>query len=290
MKRLVKWGAVIAGILLVVLVSFGFWVRVTTEGRITRKFDISPVVLTQKITDADVELGKRIVHVRNGCVECHGTDLAGKAVIEDVAIAQIHGPNITPAALRDWTDGEIARAIRHGVGRDGKPLLLMPSYEYNGLSESDLVAVIAYLRSVPAVEPKPRLAQLGPIGRVLLALGQMPTMVAAEVIDHSKGFGVKPPEGETVEFGRYLTQSCIGCHRANLTGGPIPGAPPDWLPAKNISGAAIGSWGEAGFIKAMREGVNPAGEKIRPPMPINISSQMSDTELKAIWAYLQTVR
>jgi len=230
------------------------------------------------------------VRVRNGCVECHGNDLAGKVVIDDPAMGQIFAPNITPERLREWTDGEIARAMRHGIGRDGRPLVMMPSQEYQWLSEGDIVAVVTYLRTLPVVNRPSGSIEIGPVMRLLFASGRMPNLLPAERIDHKVPFPRKPPEKVSVDFGKYLAQTaCAGCHNEQLSGGPIPGTPPDWPPASNLTPAAIGHWSEADFIKTLRTGVNPDGHRLQKPMPVKLTSQMTDLELKALWAYLKSL-
>ena len=83
---------------------------------------------------------------------------------------------------------------------------------------------------------------------------------------------------------------CVDCHGANLSGGPITGAPPSSPPAANITpGGEISAWSEADFIKAMRTGVNPAGKQLDPFMPYRYVGKLSDDELKAIYLYQQTV-
>jgi hypothetical protein len=74
-----------------------------------------------------------------------------------------------------------------------------------------------------------------------------------------------------------------------LSGGKIPGAPPDWKPAANITPAGIGHYSEAGFIGILRAGTRPDGSKIDSLMPWRLTKEMTDVELKAIYAYLKTV-
>lgn len=269
------------------------WASWNISGRFKKSYDIPPVTFRVDVAKADLALGERIAKVRNACVECHGQDLAGGVVIESGALAHIYGSNITPAALKDWTDGEIARAIRHGVSKDGRPLRLMPSNEFVNLSESDLAAVVAYVRSVPAVEKPSRPITFGPVGRILLATGQLPTMLPAEIIPHEAAFLEKPEEAPTAAFGKYLVNSaCISCHREDLSGGPVPGGDPNWPPAANLTPALIGSWKEADFINTLKTGINPDRATLRDPMSkiVKYTAQMTDTELKAIWAYVRSVK
>lgn len=293
MKRaLVRVGKVAGGLLLIGVVTVTAlvtWSGKAVDDRRARVYEIAPDSLAPFSAFVDLELGRRIVEVRGGCVECHGPDLGGATVIDDPAMGRLHGPNLTPAALADWSDDEIGRAIRHGIDREGKPLLLMPAQDFVGLSGGDLASVVAYLRTVPAVSKPRGPIELGPLGKVLIATGQIPTFISAEFVDHQKPFTTKPEEAPTPEFGKYLAQACTGCHGPELVGGPIPGAPPDWAPAADLTQRGLGGWSEEGFLQAMRTGVNPRGVKLRAPFPLALTSQMSDMELKALWAFLRTV-
>jgi hypothetical protein len=227
--------------------------------------------------------------VRAGCPDCHGADLGGKAFIDDPAMGTIHSANLTPAGLAAWTDDEIGRAIRHGIAKDGRALFFMPATDFNGLSGGDLASVVAYLRTLPPVERARGTTTLGPVGKLLVATDQIPIAFTADAIDHTKGFAAKPVETASAEFGHYLAQACTGCHTAAFTGGPIQGAPPDWAPAADLTTRGLAGWTEGDFVRTMRTGIDPKGAKLRAPFPVAMTSQMSDVELQALWAFLRTV-
>lgn len=293
-KPWVKWLIIIVSIPFDLALIFGLYVYFTVNGKLEKNYSsVAPVVaIDAEVKTADVKLGERIATVRNGCVDCHGANLGGNKVMDNGAMGKIYGANITPAKLKNWSDGEIARAIRHGVGQKGQPLVLMPAHEYQNLSKSDLAALIAYIRSVPPVNQDSVPVALGPISKILIALEKAPSFIPAQIIAHENlAFPNKPKEAVTPEFGQYLAKSsCAGCHGSTMAGGPIPGGDPSWPPAADLTPKALGTWNEAGFIKTMREGVNPQGKKLGLPMPIAMTSKMSDLELKAMWAYLKTVK
>jgi hypothetical protein len=81
----------------------------------------------------------------------------------------------------------------------------------------------------------------------------------------------------------------MGCHGPEFKGGPIPGGDPNWPPAANLTPDALGGWTEAQFLAALRTGKNPSGAELRPPMVIRYTAQFTDAELKALWAYLQSL-
>jgi mono/diheme cytochrome c family protein len=92
-------------------------------------------------------------------------------------------------------------------------------------------------------------------------------------------------------YGQYLaaTSGCISCHGPGLSGGSIPGTPPDWPPASNITPSGwISSWSEADFFRALREGKRPGGAPISAVMPWRNSAQMTDDELRALLVYLRS--
>lgn len=276
---------ILVDIIIVALIGAYFYVQQKVDGKLQQVYQVPELEISPAIKQADVKLGERIVKVRNGCIDCHGENLGGKTVMENGAMGKIYANNLTPAALKDWTDQELAQAIRHGVGKDQHALILMPSHDYIRLSKDDLAATIAYLRSVPEVAQPNQNSELGPVAKALLAFEQAPSLLSAQIIDHQTPFHNKPAEAVSVEFGAYLAQSaCAGCHQANLKGGPIPGGAPDWPPAADLT--QIKSWGEAAFSRALHDGVRPDQQQIKEPMP---HFKFDETETKALWAYLQTL-
>lgn len=288
MKKLLK--ILVALLAIAILLIVGIYVLADRKFAAATKATYTVAVPFESAADGDVVLGERIARIRNGCVDCHGQDLAGGIVTEDLAAGNVYGPNLTPFSLATWTDGEIARAIRNGVHKSGRGLFIMPSLEYNHLSEHDLKSVVVYLRTLPTTERPNRDSVVGPVIKTLYWAGELPDIFAAASIDHSATFTSKPEEAPTVEFGRYLiTASCTGCHGVTLAGGPIPGGPPDWAPASDLRRTALKDWDQAAFIKTMRTGVNPKGHALRPPMPVKVTALLSDLELEAMWLYLESL-
>jgi mono/diheme cytochrome c family protein len=94
------------------------------------------------------------------------------------------------------------------------------------------------------------------------------------------------------EYGRYIGQGCTGCHGAKLAGGHVPGTPPSFPDAQNITpdpAHGLGKWTRENFHAALRTGKRPDGSNIDPFMPWRAFAKFTDTELDALWAYLQTV-
>ncbi len=253
-------------------------------------FSAASFSLKEQMVTADAALGKRLFTVRNGCIECHGADLSGAVVMDNPAMGSIHGTNITPYTLSSWTDEEIARAIRYGIHKSGHSLQFMPSFDFQELSMSDIASLVAYLRSVPAVNKPNHQNSFGPIAKMLSCFGKMPVMFPAKIIDLTRSFSEKPPEAPTREFGKYLANSCTGCHGDNFVGGQIPGGDPAWPKASNIRLGANPVWTEALFTEAIKSGISPLSkQKLRAPMPTNLLAQMNEMEIKALWEYLHSL-
>ncbi len=290
--RMLKIGA---GVLILAVGLAGIlYIRVNQHFQEHRSKGYRPseIGISAMIKNADIELGRRIVTIRNGCVECHGADLGGKLFLDDPGMGKFYGANITPYRLKKFSDEEIAQAIRHGLNREKKSLLFMPSFEYMPLGKEDLAATIAYIRSVPAVQNDVPQSETGPMAKILFMFDQMPVLLPAERIVMSDDFAKKPRETASKEFGKYLVATaCVGCHGADLKGGPIPGGPPDWPEAANLRLGADTTWNEERFKTTILTGVSArTGLPLRPPMPVVLLQQMNATEIAAIWTYLHELK
>ncbi|HEX4925324.1 MAG TPA: cytochrome c [Bdellovibrionales bacterium] len=288
MKKLLLRGAAALAVFVAALVGFVYF---QFSQLMAKEYKRPEFTISDEVAAADLELGKRIYGVRAGCVDCHGEDLAGKMVIDDPAMGVIHGANITPYKLSNWSDEDIAAIIRYGVHKDGRSARGMPSFDYENMSKSDIAALIKYVRSVPPVEKESHQNTYGPVGRALTVFGQLPLLVPASHIDQTKGFGEKPAEGPTYEFGKYLANSCVGCHGSEYRGGPIPGGDPKWPPASDIRLGANAKYNEESFRQMIATGISPVTNlPIKPPMPVALLKQMNDTEIKALWEFFKTLK
>ncbi len=279
-------------ILLVIVATFYVYIHFKFNSLSSQTFtDIYEFEIADEVANADLSLGERTFQIRNSCTDCHGEDLAGKVVIDDPAMGTIAGTNITPFMLKDYTDEDIVRAIRYGVHKSGRSLRFMPSFEYAHLSKQDLAALVAYIRSVKPVEKMNHENSFGPVAKTLAVFGKIPVMFPALLIDHSKGFGDKPAEAATLEFGKYLAQSCVGCHGEDLRGGAIPGGDPSWPHASNIRLGSINQWNAESFQKFMSDGISPVSGKAPAfPMPTALLQQFNDVEREALWLYLSNLK
>lgn len=281
------FGSLVA--LLGLLLAYSFF---SVKARLNATFQVDPAPVTLPISEEAVKEGERLAVIR-GCTDCHGEDLGGQMMIDDPAIGTIYASNLTSGeggVGAHYSDQDYIRAIRHGVDKEGYGLLVMPAQEFFVLSDPDVGKLLAYIRQLPPVDrtiPDPELSLMA---HVLVAAGQLPPL-AAEVIDHG---GPRPPAPEvevSAEYGAYLATGCTGCHGPDFKGGSVPGAPPDAPPAADLSPAGhLSNWTEADFVTALRTGVTPEGETLDPNyMPWPNFIKMTEVELKALWAFLQSI-
>jgi cytochrome c553 len=291
MKKFLKLAAWIAGGFLVA-VAITVALNHSRSNEILQQphaVKVRPVAIPKDA--ATLVRGKHLTESR-GCTDCHGKDLGGAKIEESFPMGKWHGPNLTGGAgsrAGNFSDEDWVRAIRHGVGPDQRPLYLMPSEEYQHLSDADLAAVIAYCRSVPKVERPTVPMEFGPVARMLIAKGTI--KLPADVIDHARVQPATMAPAPTAEYGRYLSYGCTGCHGPNFSGGKIEIGPPDWPHAANLTSHAdsrLPKWTEEDFIKAIRTAKRPDGTELNPVMPRTFAS-LDDTELKALWAYLRSL-
>jgi mono/diheme cytochrome c family protein len=290
-RKFIKIPLVILGGLIGLLVLAAGAVYATTNYRLRRlhTVEVRPIVVPGDA--AAIARGKHIVTTRS-CADCHGADFGGAKVVDDPAAGKLYGPNITTGhggLPANYSDLDYVRAIRHGLAQDGRALIMMPSAEYTTLSDEDLAAIIAYLKTLPAVDRERGPVQPGPAIRALMAAGQI--QLSAEEIDHAAHRPASVTPSPTAEYGKYLAASCTGCHGPNLSGGKIPGTPPDWPATANLTPHAssrLPAWTEEQFLATLRTLQRPDGSAVHPLMPAAIG-QMTDEELKAIWAYLRTL-
>jgi mono/diheme cytochrome c family protein len=288
MKRVLKWVGIAAAVLVGLLVlglGGAYAASVSKEGRVyaTRSDTFEIPTDPERVAE-----GERLF-VSRGCGDCHGADGGGRTFIDD-APARLSGSNLTRVAAgfgaSDWS-----RAVRYGLRSDGTALVFMPSHEYYAMPDGDLAAIAAHVRTLPPVERELPPNEVRMLGRVVDLAGGF-HLFPASVIDHEGARPFVPEPAPTAEYGAYLAVACTGCHGAQLSGGPIPGAPPELGLPLNLTmhESGLAAWSGEDFRRSMREGVTPDGRQLNgEQMPWPNLSRMNDVEIDAIWAYLQTV-
>ena len=296
MKRALKLiGKIVGGLIgLIVLAFIILYVIGTVKwNKLHGKYEVPVETIAIPTDQASIARGEHIATIHL-CRECHTETLSGQSEAAPIMLTFTF-PNLTPGAGgvgATNTDADWVRAIRHGVGYDGRGLSLMPSGTWYYLSDEDLGALIAYLKNLPPVDNVMPKTDLGPMGRMMLALGQLPPDIIPNVIsiDHTGPRPVAPQPGATVEYGLYLARTCMLCHGSKLNGQTISmGGPEKYLALNLTPGGELKAWSEDDFIKALRTGVTPSGHHLLDVMPWKYFREMTDDELKAVWMYLQSL-
>lgn len=288
LRRLGGW----ALLLLVLIVATGAgYVWFESQTRIERLWPIDAAGLAIPDDPAALERGEHLA-VTRGCTFCHAADLGGQVLTDDGFMGRIVAGNLTTdpgSALLRYDDAGLARAIRHGVGSNDRSLVVMPSESYHALSDADVGALIAYLRSVPPVERALPVTQVGLGARMLIALNKAP-LLTAEIVDHEAVRTPEPPEAVSAEYGAYVASMCVGCHGPDYSGGLVHG-PPGTPPSIDLRpGGPLSGWDEEQFLMALRHGRRPDGSIMDPSvMPWPAFTTLTDTEARAIWAFLKTL-
>ena len=247
-----------------------------------------------------VERGDYLVNSIAACGSCHTPmgpqgfiaeqELGGRVVEETPGYTAI-SPNITPAGrVKDWTDAELAKAIREGIRPDGSVIgIPMPFEVYKGLSDTDLQSIVMYLRTVPAVENDP--------GKSTYNIPLPPAWgpPIAHVAD--------VPEGVTAEYGAYLAGPvghCVVCHSTFGPQGPMLdtalGAggqefhgPWGTSVAANITPTGLSKYTDEQLAAIITTGTRPDGTKLLPPMSVGHYAKMKPDDVQAVILYLRSL-
>jgi mono/diheme cytochrome c family protein len=292
LKRVLK--AIGFGVLLVV-VALGIFVYICCsqfDASLQKIYDVPVVALSASTDAAVIARGDHLVHSIAGCASnlCHGADLGGGKPIDMGPVATLYGPNITPGGLgAAYSDGELARLIKHGIKKDGRSIRFMPVQDINWLPEGDVLAVVSYLRTIPPVDRPNEASVVRTLGKVLDRQERFAVDVARH-IDHGKVEQVPAP-APTAAYGAMLARSCSGCHGERMSGGPIPGAPSSFATPLNLTPDDTGlkGWEFSDFDKVLRVGLRKNGKMLDSLMPIEAWKNLDDTEMHALWAYLRSL-
>ncbi|WP_157373956.1 c-type cytochrome [Salipiger sp. CCB-MM3] len=253
--------------------------------------------------ESEIARGEYLVRGPAGCGNCHtpfgeagfdmSMELAGR-LVEDNPMFTAYAPNITPAGrIADWSDAELARAIREGIRPDGSVIgPPMPFAMYRDLGDADLSAIVAFLRTLDPVE------------------NEVPASVYNIPLPPAYGPPVEsvtaPARGVTVEYGEYLARAvshCMECHSPMGETGPMLDGdhlgkggfefhgPWGSVTAPNLTSSEDGLAGYSDDeLKAMiTEGKRPDGAPMLPPMPYGYLARMTAEDLDAVILYLRSL-
>ena len=309
MKYLAKFtalGAFGIGLLLLVGISLtaGFrpFIGPRSRGLTARTFERTPQRLAR---------GAYLVESVSGCMDCHSPHewskhdapiLPGmKGAGQDFAMLQglpghVVAPNLTPdpeTGSGNWTDDALARSIREGIGHDGRALFpVMPYQHFSRLSDEDLASIVVYLRSLrPVRNPLPKTEIVFPVKYLIRSVPQ-PVIAPVDSGDLS----------DPVKRGAYLVNAaaCTDCHTPQAKGQPLNGlnfaggftlqGPWGRVASANLTPdpSGIPYYDEAQFVRTIRTGYVGA-RRLSQIMPWHVFRNMTDDDLKAIFAYVRTL-
>jgi mono/diheme cytochrome c family protein len=256
--------------------------------------------------DALLKRGEYLMNGPVACGNCHnaraedmsfvpGREFSGGFRITD-PVLDVYAANITPdpeTGIGTWTDEEIVTAIREGKNKEGRIIFPpMPVPTYNAMSDDDVKAIVAYLRTVPPVHNE---------------VPESTYKIPQQAMPPAKG-DPAPPASDPVAYGGYVVNAlahCFECHTS-----PGPDGAPDFENAMGAGGfeiqlapgmvvttanitpdpeTGIGEWSDDEIKKALTEGVRPGGGKLAPPMPFGFFKNMTEEDLDAVVAYLRTI-
>ena len=269
MKRALRWTAI--GLVSIAVLAF-IVVYGVSEYRLRQTFDIAATPIFVPADFASRAHGQQIYATR-GCEGCHGERMKGEVFFDEKNVARLVAPNV-PKVIRDYTDPELARLLRHGVRPNGRGVAAMPSSMFYNLDDKDLGALIAYVRTLPVQPDTLPPTDIRILARVGLLVGQY--TLEPLVITHD---APRPPKGpDPTALGRYTAMSsCTECHGMQLEGGPD-------TPALSV----VAGYSVAEFAKLMREGVPKDGRKLglMGRTARNRFSHFTDEEVSGLYAFL----
>ena len=292
MRKVVRIIGIVLGGLVGVLLLAGLLLYFIGNARLNKTYDIQPSDITLPTDAASIEFGKH--RVETLCQGCHGPDLSGiDNWFSAPPLGNIDSANLTSGKGGiggEFTTEDYVRAIRHGIDRAGKPIFMTAVPSTAHLSDEDLGAIIAYLKTIPPVDHTVRERHFTPLARILLAAGMLGKL-PAESVSHDVHV-TAPARGATAAYGEYLvnTNDCHICHGPDLNGGPYPDPTIKKISPNLTPGGELGFWTQEQFINTIRTGTTPGGHQLEPEfMPWKYYRLFQDDELKAIWAYLQSL-
>lgn len=315
MKRLFKWLGFTVAALMVILAIVGVYVELAWNKADTR----TAPQMTAPHDSATIVRGEYIFKYAWQCWGCHAASGDGNAPPSGGSVFDLRsvGPgfgvfysrNLTPdsaTGLGSWTDGEIVQAIREGIRKDRHVLFpLMPIDWLKGISDQDALAVVAYLRSLPAVSNRVPERQVSFVARALMAFNVIKPM------DPITTPIVAPLPGKTVEYGRYVASNlagCADCHSprnlqngqfypdslfagGSIAFGKIEGDPV-FAYARNLRSdreSGVREWTEEEFLQAVTSGVRPDSTVLTLHMPYAYYKFLTEDDLRAVYVYLRSV-
>jgi cytochrome c553 len=285
MRKLLKWiGVSLATIVAVALVALATIVFIGGR-KLSAQRTLAPELIGAVSVPADAASVERGAHfARTHCVFCHGEDLGGKKFIDDASFMLLNAPNLTRGAggvaANYSTDSDWVRAIRHGLDPHGRALIVMPAENFYFLSDEDLGAIVAYIKTLPPVDRNWDKARPALLAKALVGAGLIESAVPFLSMDHAAPRPAVPAEEASSAYGEYISRTfgCHSCHGQDLAGQTMPG--PEPILAPNLTpGGTLKAWDEELFLKMVQG-------RESEHMPWSAVRAMTDLEQRALWRFL----
>lgn len=314
MKKLLKIIGVVIGFVIVVALVFLVYFNIKYP-------DVQPApAVSVERTPERIERGRYLANSVTVCIDCHstrdwsrfsgpivrGTEGKGGEMFTEEAggvPGTLYASNITPYGIGDYSDGELLRTFTTGVTKHNRALFpLMPYMSYNHLTQEDAYSIVAYVRSLGAIENNVGESSLNfPLNFIVKTMPLNSFTPSPE-----------PDRSNPLEYGRYLTgiAGCGDCHSPAVKGARIPGMdfaggfefvfPGGVVRSLNItpdSETGIGEWSKDDFIARFRAFASKElldatmePDEFNTPMPWTMYAGMTDDDLGAIYEFLRTVK
>ncbi len=283
-RKFLKWAGVLLAGLLTLISTLALVLALTGFYKLSAPPGHPVSTVKAASTSEQITRGQYLARIL--CAGCHSpnNDLplsGGENLSDDVGLplGSLYAANLTPSGdLKNWTDGEILRALRWGIHRSGRALA-MPVKPTSQLSDTDAQAIVAYLRSQSPVENKLPATRPSILLGILVGGGLFDLSVVPDTGPISA-----PTRGATAEYGQYVVNiaDCKACHGEDLSGGKPPA--PQGPSLFDVKG-----WTQEQFVIAMRTGVLPDGDTMEEAMPWKEIAKMDDVDLAAMYVYLHNL-
>ena len=272
--RLLRRAVILAGLLL----SSGLAVIYLSNLRLLhRTYPVVPITLAADLAPHAAERGKRLADI-TGCTDCHGANLRGKTFIDEGWWrGRYYSSNLTLKA-REYSDAELARIVREGVRPDGMGVVAMPAFGFSRLTDAEMAAIIAFIRSMPpggSVQPD---HHTGPLDQWDLWIGKLKPAISYVASERKKA----PPDlGPAHEYGRHLVAiACTECHGGDLTGNGWDSGAPDL--------AVIAAYSRELLVGLLSTGIGADGQQhgLMSQVSRDRLHHLTDGDISAIHEYL----
>ena len=294
MGKILKWIGIVLGGLVLLIVIAAVALYAVGSSTINKHPEVGEAFTAPTSPEA-VARGEYLVHNTAGCLDCHGEGGMGQYFFHnEMPFGTLAAPNLTSGkggVGSKMTDALWERAIRHGVGHDGRNLIIMPAFNFNHMSDEDFGAVVAYIKSLPPIDNELEARQLALPAYVMIGAGMMGKL-PVDIIDQKAAPPATVAHGVNPEYGKYVVTLAAAptatARRWTASCPQVVGRRPSAAAKFTLSGE-VGQWTQEQFVTTIRTGVTPSGHQLVDEMPWKVYKGMVDEDLQAIYAYLHSL-